>query len=349
LCSLRFYLSPQPFSASHFLADCRLHSNSGGCNARYKNSMTSALRVCPRCAAVDLIKNTEDVWPTGWTCWQCGHVVPSHDGIPMFAPELADTESGFDPADFAVLASVEREHFWFEPRNRLITSLIIRYFPTATRLLEVGCGTGMVLSAIAELRPWRRLVGSELHPAGLVEARRRLGDRARFVQMDARVIPSRNAFDVAGAFDVIEHVVEDEKVLIAMRDAIVPGGGIILAVPQHPSLWSDVDERAHHVRRYCRGELEEKLESVGMKVVFSGSYTVLLFPLMAMNRILRGRKRRSEKAAESREVGRLRMEFRLPRILNMLARAQLQAEVSMTLAGMRFPFGGSRVVVATKR
>jgi hypothetical protein len=60
-----------------------------------------------------------------------------------------------------------------------------------------------------------------------------------------------------------------------MSEAARPGGGVILAVPQHPFLWSDFDEKAHHVRRYRRGELEQKTEKAGMRVVFwppVGSY-----------------------------------------------------------------------------
>ena len=306
-----------------------------------------ASRLCPICGAAEPILDGQDVWPERWSCRTCGHTVPVSDAIPMFAPELADTLSGFDPGEFALLAGVEREHFWFVPRNRLIATLIVRYFPEATRILEVGCGTGMVLSAIAGLRRWQWLVGSELHPSGLVEARRRLGSQARFVQMDARMIPAREAFDVAGAFDVIEHIAEDEKVLAAMREAIITGGGVILSVPQHPLLWSPIDERAHHVRRYRRGELEEKLIKAGFEVVFSGSYTVVLLPLMAISRLIRGRTRRQAVShASAQPVG---LEFRLPYLVNALARSILEAEVSLTLAGVRFPVGGSRVVVAIKR
>ena len=35
---------------------------------------------------------------------------------------------------------------------------------------------------------------------------------------------------------------------------------------------SDDAERAHHVRRYRRGELEHKMEKARMRVAFSGSY-----------------------------------------------------------------------------
>ena len=289
---------------------------------------------------------TDIVWPKGWVCSSCGYAVPVLDGVPMFARELANAQTYYEPKHFAMLAAVEREHFWFVARNRLIVGLIARYFPAATSFLEIGCGTGTVLSAIADSRPGLRLTASELHSAGLREARRRLGERATFVQLDARSIPAREVFDVVGAFDVIEHIAEDEEVLTAMSEAARRGGGVILAVPQHPFLWSDFDEKAHHVRRYRRGELEQKTEKAGMRVVFSGSYAALLFPLMATSRLLRGRTKANRKVVEHTDT--VPVEFRLPRMLNAFVRCLLQMEVSATLAGARFPFGGSRIVVAIK-
>ena len=173
-----------------------------------------------------------------------------------------------DPALFEPLARWENDNFWFVPRNYLITSLLARYFPAAEHIMEVGCGNGFVLSAIAQLKPWRRLVGSELHPEGLSIARSRLGRRAEFVQMDARAIPIAGTFDVIGAFDVLEHIEDDAAVLASMRRALRDGGGLILTVPQHPWLWSNSDQAAHHVRRYQRGELERKARAAGFRFFF---------------------------------------------------------------------------------
>jgi len=262
------------------------------------------------------------------------------DGIPLLAPELADTISGFDPAGFSALAAVEDTNFWFVPRNRLIAGLIAKYFPQARRFLEIGCGNGYVLAGVAGLREWEILVGSELHPIALRTARARLGRRAQFVQMDARKILARDAFDLIGAFDVLEHIEEDEMVLAAMHQALCPGGGVLIAVPQHPFLWSQVDENAHHVRRYRRGEMERKLESAGFEILFSASYTALLLPLMAASRF---RKRRS--APDGSQVI---SEIDVSTTLNGALKWLLQREVSATLSGFRFPAGGSRVVAARR-
>jgi SAM-dependent methyltransferase len=255
----------------------------------------------------------------------------------MFAPELADTVSGFDPKHFDELSELEAEYFWFITRNELIVGLISKFFPDARRFLEIGCGNGAVLRAIAKSRPWQRLVGSELHPSGLAYARKRLPSEVEFVQMDARQIPAVGVFDLTGAFDVIEHIADDEGVLRGMRAATQTGGGTIIAVPQHPWLWSRADDVAHHQRRYRRGELEAKLRRNGFEILFSSSFTALLLPLMAASRLMR---RSDKQDADSFR------EFRLNRHVNAAFIAILRAELRMTLAGCRWPAGGSRMVVA---
>lgn len=292
-----------------------------------------------------MIGEAEPIWPLTWSCPACGHRIETADDFPMFAPTLADTISGVNPGMFESLSRLEGNNFWFVPRNRLITALLRRYFPAARTFMELGCGSGFVLSSVAAIKHWDRLVGSELHPSGLSIARQRLGGRAEFVQMDARDIPARDVFDVIGIFDVIEHIEEDEAVLAAMHRATCGGGGIMLAVPQHPWLWSEEDEAALHVRRYRRGELERKVKAAGFDLLFSGSYTTLLLPLMVASRWRRRAKADAPPSKKSHALGR---EIDLPDLLNGLLKAILQTEVSLSLAGLHFPIGGSRVIVAAK-
>jgi SAM-dependent methyltransferase len=291
-------------------------------------------RRCLACGTVQTIRIQEPVWPPGWNCPSCGHLVPQADGVAMFAPELADTISGFDPKAFDELSKLEAAHFWFVARNELIVGLINKFFPEARCFMEVGCGTGFVLRAIARSRSWERVVGTELHPSGLAYARRRLPPSVEFAQMDARHIPAEGVFDLTGAFDVIEHIADDEAVLRGMRESMQRGGGTIIAVPQHPWLWSRADDIAYHVRRYGRGELESKLRRNGFEVLFSSSFMALLLPAMAASRLKRAKK--DEDAYE----------FDVNPLLNRLFGRILGAEVRMTLAGFRWPMGGSRIVVA---
>ena len=53
--------------------------------------------------------------------------------------------------------------------------------------------------------------------------------------------------------DVLEHIEDDAGALAAARDALAPGGRLLLTVPAMPCLWSRHDEANCHFRRYTRG------------------------------------------------------------------------------------------------
>jgi SAM-dependent methyltransferase len=259
-------------------------------------------------------------------------------GFPAFAPELAQAGSGYDASNFAELAELESRNFWFVARNRLITWALGRYFPGARRLLEAGCGTGFVLSGIAAAVPALEITGSEVAAAGLAVAARRV-PAARLVQMDARRIPFVEEFDVACAFDVIEHIEDDGAVLSALRRAVTPGGGLLLTVPQHPFLWSEFDVRARHVRRYRAAELRAKVAGAGWEVVRMTSFVTLLLPLMMASR-LAGRKARAEYDPLA--------ELKISPGLNWGLEKLLGIERQLIRAGLSLPAGGSLLVVARR-
>ncbi len=150
---------------------------------------------------------------------------------------MAASGGGFKAEYFSSLAQLEARNFWFRGRNALIVWALGKYFPSTRSFLEVGCGTGFVLSGLASAFPQVKLSASELFSDGLRFAAER-APRASFMQMDARRMSFEEELGAVGAFDVLEHIEEDEEVLSAMARALRPGGGMLLTVPQHRWLWS---------------------------------------------------------------------------------------------------------------
>ncbi len=268
-----------------------------------------------------------------WECPACGYDPPSANEIPRFAAPLDDY--GFDPDAFDRLVELEHGSFWFRSRNRLLVWALERYFPTARSFLEVGCGTGYVLEGVHRELPHLRVVGGELHSRGLEHASRRIPG-VQLLQLDARRIPFDGEFDVVGAFDVLEHIEDDEGVLAGLRGATRPGGGILLTVPQHPWLWSASDDYGEHKRRYRRSELVEKVTAAGFEVRRVTSFVALLLPAMAIVRLW-ARVRRPDPFAELTAT---RADPALERILTL--------ERSLIEHGRDLPFGGSLLLVATR-
>ena len=273
----------------------------------------------------------------GWRCPRCDRE-PARDTFILFAPDQASSNDGFEVESFDHLARLEPTSFWFRSRNRLIRQLLHSYFPSARALLEIGCGTGYVLSGLHADMPQLNLTGSELHTAGLAFAARRLPGVTLY-QMDCRHIPFDGEFDVVCAFDVLEHVEEDGVALAEMFKAARPGGGIVVSVPQHPLLWSAGDDYAHHKRRYRRQELVSKLSAAGFEVVRVTSFVSFLLPLMALSRS----RQRDPQTYDPQS------EYRAPRVLDRAMESSLEAERWLIARGASLPAGGSLVAVARRR
>jgi SAM-dependent methyltransferase len=260
------------------------------------------------------------------------------EGYPFFAPRLVDTYGGFEARFFHLLAEIEKGNFWFESRNRLLIWALRKYFSNARNFLEIGCGTGFVLSGIQQEFPEILLYGSDLFVEGLMHAQKRV-PKASLFQMDARSIPFADEFDVIGAFDVLEHIEEDETVLIQMNQAVCQSGGIILTVPQHPFLWSRRDDYAHHVRRYTAQELRAKVENAGFTVLKVTSFVSLLLPLMMISRY---KDKHSAMAYDPMS------EVNINDFLNKLFEKILDFERWIIRLRLSFPIGGSLLLVARK-
>ena len=160
--------------------------------------------------------------------------------------------------------------------------------------------------------------------------------------MDARSIPFRDHFDAIGAFDVLEHIEDDVTVIAEIAEALRPGGGLLLSVPQHPSLWSAQDAHAFHVRRYTAAGLRRKVEAAGFDVLRMTSFVSLLLPMMFVSR---RRMRESTPGDHVDAMGDLRQ----PRAVNAALEAVMTLERSLIRRGLSFPAGGSLLMVARKR
>jgi len=292
------------------------------------------MKICLKC---------ESPISRGWDCPSC-RWSPSHQaGFPLFAPGIA---SGFDAYSASAhdrLPQVEESHFWFVSRNKLIACLLDKYFPQAQNMMEIGCGTGFVLSGLAKNRPEMAFHGAEACLSGLKHAQKRLPG-AGLYQMDACRIPFAGEFDIIGAFDVLEHIADDRRALKEMHKALKPDGGIMITVPQHPWLWSKADENARHQRRYTRTGLHEKIKAAGFAIHGTFSFIALLLPFMAASRF-----REKGQTNTFKEKSTTSTDFFLPEPMNRVFMRVCDLERALVRVGFSFPAGGSLVCIAKKQ
>ncbi len=285
-----------------------------------------------RCLACEGRFDSDD-----WTCPRCGYCPALRNEIVQFAEGPPNDQAGFKPEYFTRLAGIEETSFWFRSRNELIRWGLRNYFPNATSFFEVGCGTGFVLKGLREAAPRLRLAGSEVFGDGLAFAQARLPG-VDLYQMDARQIPFEGEFDVIGAFDVLEHIVEDNVVLHQMFRAARPGGGLLITVPQHWFLWSAIDEHSMHQRRYGRADLRGRVENAGFQIERIISFNSLSLPIMIWSRMRRKRDQDLQ----------LWREFEIAPLINKTLETILRIERMMITKGVSFPAGGSLLLIGRK-
>jgi SAM-dependent methyltransferase len=249
---------------------------------------------------------------------------------------MSPDEKYFRPTAFENFARYEDGSWWFRSRNVLIMWALHRYVPEPKDYLEIGCGTGFVLRGVHEAFPAAHVTGSEYFNEGLEFARDRV-PTATFIQLDATVMEQRAEYDLIGAFDVLEHIGPDEVVLKNLATALQLGGTLAVTVPQHRWLWSKTDEYACHVRRYTRGELTRKVRAAGFEIDLVSSFVSLLFPFMLLSRVVSRRR-------DFDPMG----EFKIPHWQSNLCESVMSAERWLLRRGVRFPFGGSLLLIAHK-
>ena len=167
-----------------------------------------------------------------------------------------------------LLFRFEDDSFWFAHRNACIAAALDRYRIEGP-LLDVGGGNGVVSGALE--KHGLATVLLEPGPEGAVNARRRgLRSVVNATLEDARF--ADGTFAAAGAFDVVEHIADDEAILREVHRVLRPDGVLCVTVPAYRWLWSAEDDVAGHHRRYTLQRLTKLLTRCAFAVRFQSYF-----------------------------------------------------------------------------
>jgi len=83
---------------------------------------------------------------------------------------------------------------------------------------------------------------------------------------------ARESFDLVCAFDILEHVADDEAALTELARVAAPDSTLLLSVPLHPEAWTAFDDFVGHCRRYEPAQIEAKLAQHGYRIERSAIY-----------------------------------------------------------------------------
>ena len=243
-----------------------------------------------------------------------------------------------EAAEYALMDEAEDAMWWYRAvHSRLLTALADVLGAAPARVLDAGCGTGGLLRALGSALPALELSGLEFDPAAASRAAQKSG--VPVAGGDVNRLPFRDGcFDAAVAVDVLCHRgVRENEALAELRRVLAPGGTLLLNLPAYAWLASIHDVRVHNARRYTAAGATQLLRAAGFEAVRARYWNSLLFPLMVAQRKLlaRGAEAPSDVAP-------------FPPWLDRTLRAADALERRLASLGLRFPVGGSVLVLASR-
>jgi 2-polyprenyl-3-methyl-5-hydroxy-6-metoxy-1,4-benzoquinol methylase len=201
-------------------------------------------------------------------------------------------------------AGIEDRHWWFAGRRRILRAVVERVCPPGAgrSIVDVGCGTGANLAALADGWRCRGLDASS-------DAVRLAGERFPGLEVVRAEDPLERAdwlreADVVLLMDVIEHVEDDFELLSRVLGPLRAGAHVLITVPADPQLWSPHDESFGHWRRYEAQRLRLIWQGLPVTERLLSGMNARLLPVI---RTVRGVRRRLGRAA-----GHANTDFRLP-------------------------------------
>jgi 2-polyprenyl-3-methyl-5-hydroxy-6-metoxy-1,4-benzoquinol methylase len=199
-------------------------------------------------------------------CEGCGlgrlHPLPDAQALRGYYPDEYYGEPGrkFQGAIERLVRLVGARHIGFLSRS----------LPAGARVLDVGCGRGVILGALADR-------GFEVHGVELsAEAARGADPRAkiRIAPRLAEAAFDADSFDEVVIWHVLEHLADPRGTLAEARRILRPGGLLVVAVPNFSSLqarWSGAAwfhlDLPRHIFHFPVSALRELVAATGFEIL----------------------------------------------------------------------------------
>jgi 2-polyprenyl-6-hydroxyphenyl methylase/3-demethylubiquinone-9 3-methyltransferase len=144
------------------------------------------------------------------------------------------------------------------------------------RVLDLGCGAGRFVRALAEAGA--DPVGVELAEAALERARGNApGADLRLVDASGALPLEHRSIDLVWCSEVLEHVADVAGLLVEVRRVLRPGGRLLATVPFHgraqgalialTRFEAHFDPLGQHLRFFTRRSLETTLEATQFEAI----------------------------------------------------------------------------------
>lgn len=243
--------------------------------------------------------------------------------------------------EYHKMHALEKKYWWFQGRRKVILDTLDQHVKGDTGggrpvILDIGCGTGMMLE---DLKQMGSATGLDFSMVALEYCKNRGIDTIG--RADVRNLPVKeNSVDIITALDLIEHIEDDHGLMDEFYRVLKPGGIAVMSVPAHKKLWSGHDVALHHFRRYEKPEFQQLVEGAGLR---PRKYTYGMATAYVPAVLIRNYK----KIRGQKDTGATTDEFPIPNWLNGMLKKSVEVE-SLWLKRWNLPLGLSLLCVAEK-
>jgi SAM-dependent methyltransferase len=143
--------------------------------------------------------------------------------------------------------------------NMFIVKAFLRHSNFSQNVLDFGAGIGTLASI------WKNLNSKSLITCYELDKNQiEILNKRGFKTISA--LTSTDTFDCIFSSNVLEHIRDDQGALNSMFEILKKGGSLGIFVPANQILYSRVDAKLEHFRRYSKSDLMKKVETSGFKI-----------------------------------------------------------------------------------
>lgn len=213
--------------------------------------------------------------------------------VNQFPDKVSPFDEKFKPEAFKNLFVMQKEHFWYKSRHYFIFSRLLRILTQEKRniadlaMIDLGAGCGGWIHYLQKkiTPPPSELALGDLSIEALNLAREVVDPTTSLYHNDLKTPTWQDRWDVIFLLDVIEHIHDDVAVINNCRDALKPGGLMIITTPALHFFWSYNDEIIKHYRRYSKKDYQQLAVKTGVELIESRYFMTFLSPLLYLSRI----------------------------------------------------------------
>ncbi len=177
----------------------------------------------------------------------------------------------------------EKKHWWFTARQEILETTINKIikkkkYALPLNILNVGPAGGATSIMLENFGKVKSLEFDDDLYDYCKNERKLDVDKGSITELPYQ----DESFDMACAFDVIEHIKDDQKAMGELKRVVKKGGLVLITVPAFQFLWSHHDVVNSHFRRYTKTSINEIAKSAGLSLFYSTYFNFFLFfPIVA--------------------------------------------------------------------